>query len=169
MSTGRPTNTGNQAQAPLTFDQLKSQFDDKYTQYLTLARTVTIAANPTDQQIAQLRSLNREVFTLLERLIREAGNSQTAEMRRVNDNLTATLHRIERQYNDLAAKSDKAETLRRIREFEELKADSSVNIYMVLLLIFAVAVLIVMIFSSYWASTANAMAATSPTTMEPLT
>jgi chromosome condensin MukBEF ATPase and DNA-binding subunit MukB len=169
MSTGRPTNTGNQAQAPLTFDQLKSQFDTKYTQYLALARTVTIAASPTDQQIAQLRSLNREVFTLLERLVQASASSQTAEMKRVNDNLTTTLHRIERQYNDLAVKSDKAETLRRIREFEELKADSSVNIYMVLLLIFAVALLIVMVFSSYLTSTANATAATSPTTIPPLT
>lgn len=169
MSTGRPTNTGNQAQAPTTFDQLKSQFDTKYAQYLELARTVTITANPTDQQLAQLRTLNREVFSLLERLIQSSASSQTAEMQRVNQNLATTLHRIERQYNDLSAKSDRAETLRRIREFEELKADSSVNIYMVLLLIFAVALLIVMVFSSYRASTANAIAATRPTTIEPLT
>lgn len=169
MSTGRPTNTGNQAQAPTTFNQLKSQFDTKYTEYLAMARTVTIAANPTDQQITQLRNLNREVYSLLERLLQASATSQTAEMKRVNQNLAETLHRIERQYNDLAAKSDKAETLRRIREFEELKADSSVNIYMVLLLIFAVALLIVMVFSSYLTSTANATAATSPTTIPPLT
>lgn len=169
MSTGRPTNTGNQAQAPTTFNQLKSQFDTKYTEYLAMARTVTIAANPTDQQITRLRNLNREVYSLLERLLQASATSQTAEMKRVNQNLAETLHRIERQYNDLAAKSDKAETLRRIREFEELKADSSVNIYMVLLLIFAVALLIIMVFSSYLTSTANATAATSPTTIPPLT
>lgn len=84
MSTGRPTNTGNQAQAPTTFNQLKSQFDTKYTEYLAMARTVTIAANPTDQQITRLRNLNREVYSLLERLLQASATSQTAEMKRVD-------------------------------------------------------------------------------------
>lgn len=169
MSTGRPTNTGTQAPAPTTFIQLRAQFEAKYREYLDAARAVTVAANPTDQQLERLRRLNREVFSLLERLIQSATDSQRTAMERVNESLSVTLARIERQYNDLTVKSDRAETLRRIREFEELKADNSVGTYMIALLVFAVLVLIIMVFSAYRASAANAMAATSPATMEPLT
>jgi hypothetical protein len=43
--------------------------------------------------------------------------------------------------------SDRLEALKRIREYEQVKADGSVNVFMILLIILAVALLVIMVFS----------------------
>jgi len=90
--------------------------------------------------------------------------SQSTEMRASTEDLTKTLARIERQYNAIVENSDKKETLRRIREFEEVKAGGSVGLYMILLLVLAIAVLVIMIFFQR-TNAASAPATTRPANM----
>jgi hypothetical protein len=104
----------------------------------------------------RLRNLNREAFAIIEQSIRALSTSQVANMTTVNRELSELLARIDRQYNILVENSDRLEALRRIREFEQVKADGGVNFFMVLLLVFSLALLVIMIFS-------QRMVVTSPT------
>jgi hypothetical protein len=149
MSSGPAPNqqsSGNWATSG-SYNQARARFDAKKAEYDALVARLTASTNPTTEDINRLRTLNRETFQLLERAIRTLSTSQVANLEAANRELSEALARIERQYNILVENSDRLEALKRIREFEEVKADGSVNLFMILLLVFALALLIIMIFS----------------------
>jgi hypothetical protein len=156
---GASTTNASAAPAPGLYIQLKTQFDTKKAAYDALIASASRSTNPTDEDINQLRSMNRELFALLEQTIQALSTIQSEELGTLNRELAATLDNIERQYNVLSENKDKAETLRRIREFEEVKRDGSVQFYMILLLVFALALLIIMMFSGGSSQRMNAPAA----------
>jgi hypothetical protein len=141
------TTNASAAPAPGLYIQLKTEFDTKKAAYDDLVAAISRSTNPTDEDITQLRTKNRELFSLLEQTIRALSTIQSEEIGTLNRELEATLDSLERQYSILSENKDKVETLRRIREFEEVKRDGSVEFYMILLLVFALAVLIIMMFS----------------------
>ncbi len=138
--------TGNQASSG-SYNQLRAQFDVKKREYDALIASLSTSTNPSAEDITRLRNLNREAFALLEQTIRALSSSQVANMTAVNAELTEALARIDRQYNILVENSDRLEALKRIREYEQVKADGSVNVFMILLIILAVALLVIMVFS----------------------
>jgi hypothetical protein len=138
--------TGNQASSG-SYNQLRAQFDVKKREYDALIASLSVSTNPSAEDITRLRNLNREAFALLEQTIRALSSSQVANMTAVNTELSAALARIDRQYNILVENSDRLEALKRIREYEQVKADGSINVYMTLLLIVALALLVIMMFS----------------------
>jgi len=156
-------NSADTPQAPAAgmYSQLKTQFEAKQKQYNDLLRSVATATDPPTADIERLRALNRELASLIEQIIQTLKTSQSAEMERISRELSDTLGWIERHYGVLSADSDKAETLRRIREFEEVRADSSVSLYMIILIGLAVALLVTMIFSQRVSAT-TAMPPASP-------
>jgi hypothetical protein len=141
------TTNASAAPAPGLYIQLKTEFDTKKAAYDDLVAAISRSTNPTDEDITQLRTKNRELFSLLEQTIRALSTIQSEEIGTLNRELEATLDSLERQYSILSENKDKVETLRRIREFEQVKRDGSVEFYMILLLVFALAVLIIMMFS----------------------
>jgi len=138
--------TGNQASSG-SYNQLRAQFDVKKREYDALIASLSNSTNPSAEDITRLRNLNREAFALLEQTIRALSSSQVANMTVVNAELSAALARIDRQYNILVENSDRLEALKRIREYEQVKADGSVNVFMILLLIVSLALLVIMMFS----------------------
>lgn len=158
-----PPNTPATAQAPAAgmYSQLKTQFETKQKAYNDLLQSVATATNPPAADIERLRTLNRELAGLIEQIIQTLSSSQSGEMERISRELTDTLAWVEKQYGVLSADSDKAETLRRIREFEQVRADSSVSLYMIILIGLAVALLVTMIFSQRVSAT-TAMPPASP-------
>lgn len=138
--------TGNQASSG-SYNQLRAQFDVKKREYDALIASLSNSTNPSAEDITRLRNLNREAFALLEQTIRALSTSQVADMTVVNKELADALARIDRQYNILVENSDRLEALRRIREFEQVKADGGVNMFMILLLVFSLALLVIMMFS----------------------
>jgi uncharacterized protein with PQ loop repeat len=147
--------TGNWATSG-SYNQTRAQFDAKKAEYDALVTSLSTSTNPTAEDITRLRNLNREAFALLEQAIQALSTSQVANMTAVNQELSEMLARIDRQYNILVENSDRLEALRRIREFEEVKSNGSVNLFMILLLVFSLALLVIMMFS-------QRMNATSPT------
>jgi hypothetical protein len=156
-------NTSATPNAPAggTYAELKTQFETKQKQYNDLLRSVATATDPPAADIERLRTLNRELAGLIEQIIQTLSFSQSAEMERISRELTDTLAWVEKQYGVLSADSDKAETLRRIREFEQVRADGSISLYMIVLIGLAVALLVTMIFSQR-VSTTTAMPPASP-------
>jgi hypothetical protein len=165
---GASSTTGSPAPAPGLYIQLKTQFDTKKAAYDALVISASRSTTPTDEDINQLRTMNRELLTILEKTIQALSTFQTDDIGSVNRELTATLNELERQYSILSENSDKVETLRRIREFEETKKGGNVGIYMVALLVMALAVLVSMVF--FQRTNAPATAATvRPPSMANLT
>lgn len=167
-TTGTPANpqgasstTGTPAPAPGLYIQLKTQFDTKKAAYDALIASASRSTSPTDEDINQLRTMNRELFALLEQAIQALSTFQTDDIASLNRELSATLNDIERQYGILSANADKVETLRRIREFEEVKKGGNVSIYMIALLVMALAVLVIMVFFQ------RTNAPATPATMSP--
>jgi hypothetical protein len=156
-------NSSDTPQAPAAgmYSQLKTQFEAKQKEYNALLRSVATATDPPTADIDKLRSLNRELASLIEQIVQTLKSSQSAEMERVSRELADTLVWVEKQYGVLSADSDKAETLRRIREFEEVRADNSVSLYMIILIGLAVALLVTMLFSQRVSAT-TAMPPASP-------
>jgi hypothetical protein len=156
-------NTSATPNAPAggTYAQLKTQFETKQKEYNGLLRSVATATDPPTADIEKLRSLNRELAGLIEQIIQVLSSSQSAEMERISRELGDTLVWVEKQYGVLSADSDKVETLRRIREFEQVRADGSISLYLIVLIGLAVALLVTMIFSQR-VSTTTAMPPTSP-------
>lgn len=166
MSTaGVPTNTGNQANAPQVYDNLKKEYEIKYLEYTRIVGS----PSPTSEQIDRLRVLNREISQLLQQMISVTDTNQTKVLDQRYNELSQVLNRIERDHGILSQNSDRLETLRRIREFEEVRTNGTVNIFAVLLLVAALALLIVMIFSAYSTNAVTMSAPTSPAMTENLT
>lgn len=164
-TTGVPTNTGNQADAPQVYDELKKEYESKYLEYTQIVGS----PSPTDAQIERLRVLNREISQLLQQMIAVTDTNQTEVLNQRYSELSQVLNRIERDHEVLSQNSDRLETLRRIREFEEVRTNGTVNIFAVLLLVAALALLIVMIFSAYSTNAVTISAPTSPAITENLT
>lgn len=156
--------TGSQAAAPQTYTALKGEFTTKYTEYTSIVGT----ESPSPEQIDRLRVLNREIAALLGQMLELSDTTETSVLNDRYNELSAVLNRIERDHGLLSQNLDKLETLRRIREFEEVRADGSVNLFAVLLLVAALAMLIIMIFSSYSTNAVTMSAPTSPAITENL-
>jgi hypothetical protein len=141
------TTTGSAAPAAGLYIRLKTEFDTKKAAYDALVVSASRSTSPSDADITRLRTMNRELFVLLEQTIEALSTIQTEDIASVNRELTATLNQLEQQYSILSENSDKVETLRRIREFEQVKSGGSVSILMIALLVLALAMLIIMMFS----------------------
>jgi hypothetical protein len=140
-----PANTA--APAPSLYIQVKGQFDAKKQEYDAQIAKITGSDQITDADIAKLRNLNRELFGILETAIRALGESQSKEMETNTKALREALAKVEREYGVLTSESDRAETLRRIRQFEQVRSGDAISVYMIGLLVLAMALFIAMIFS----------------------
>lgn len=161
---GASSSGGSQAPAPGLYIQLKTEFDTKKAAYDALVASASQSTNPSEDDIGRLRTMNRELATLLEQTIQALSTIQSEELGTLNSELASTMNTLEQQYAILSENSDRVETLRRIREFEETKKGASVGIYMIALLVLAMAVLVIMVF--FQRTNAPATAATmSPPSM----
>jgi hypothetical protein len=159
---GASSTTGTPAPAPGLYIQLKTEFDTKKSAYDALIAAASRSTNPTDADINQLRTMNRELFALLEQTIQALSTIQSEELGTLNRELAATLNNLERQYSILSENADKVETLRRIRGFEETKSGGNVGTLMIALLVVSLAMLVIMMFSQRTKAPATAATMTPP-------
>lgn len=84
--------------------------------------------------------------------------------------LEERLLRIQNDYNLLKSNTDEMETLRRIRQYEETKANTSINLYMIgLALLSIVLILVIFVFGRYRSSEATYAMPSAATTMPAFT
>jgi uncharacterized protein involved in exopolysaccharide biosynthesis len=126
---------------------LNTQYKALKAQYDTLVTRAV--ADPTTLQTAlpQIQSINQQMATILDQMLVElqaARNGPNSDAYR--DELTATLARIQMDYNGLKTNTDALQTLRRIRSFQDTSWQPMLNLYLALFLIFGIVLVLVMLF-----------------------
>lgn len=104
-------------------------------------------ADPTKMEgnIEKMKTINARMASILDRTIQEMNTGVSSDVDRQRNELIEKLVRIQKDYNGLLVNTDKLETLRRIRGFQETDWKSQLKIYMIVFAVLAV-VLLVLIF-----------------------
>lgn len=122
--------------------------EQKYTEQHGLYEEAVAAAiaNPQTADMNKIMAMNASLSKILHDMIETLTNakSESGGLVVYRDELIARLRKIQEEYSGMAANADKLETLRRIREAEETRANGSFGLYF-LGLISAMIVLIIMI------------------------
>ena len=130
-------------------DALRSEYTTLTTQYNALIDEAIrdsskVTTNfPKIVQVAQARS------SLVDRMLQQIAmaNQDSVEIQRLRDELVVTLQRIQRDYNGLQQNTDKMQTLRRIRSFQDESWKSTLILYVTAFLVLALIVFFVVLFA----------------------
>jgi hypothetical protein len=122
-------------------DDLEKTYQQQYALY-----EEAIAAPTPD--VAKVKQLNVQLSNTLHSMIEVLTNvrKETGGMKVYRDELLNRLHRIQKEYNGLAQNNDTLETLRRIRESEQTRVDSSLHLYIIGFFIAAILLIVVLFF-----------------------
>lgn len=150
-------------------EELSAQYTKLQTDYATAVDQALKDPSKLPTVLPQIQSINQQMASVLDQMLtqlqyaRDGPNSDA-----YRDQLADTLARIQSDYNGLKTNTDALQTLRRIRSFQDTTWQSSLNVYIGLFLLFAVVLVLVMLFRRQKSDSASAPSA-SPTTMPPLT
>lgn len=130
-------------------DALRSEYATLTTQYNTLIDEAVrdsskITTNfPKIVEVAQARS------SLVDRMLEQVAmaNQDSTEIQQLRDELVVTLQRIQQDYNGLQQNTDKLETLRRIRSFQDDSWKWTLIRYLTAFVVLAVIVFFVVLFA----------------------
>lgn len=128
-------------------DELSKQYDTLKAQYDTLIAQALADPTKVSTVLPQIQTINQQMAGVLDKMLtqlqyaRDGPNSDA-----YRDELTATLARIQSDYNGLKTNTDALQTLKRIRSFQDTSWSSSLLLYVGLFLLFAVALVLVMMF-----------------------
>lgn len=153
-------------------DELNKRYTALTTQYDTLVQSAI--ANPTklDPYIEQIIQVNTQISTVLDEMIKilTVAKTSSSDMLLYRDELLQKLDKIQKEYNGLVQNSDKLETLRRIRAFEDDSWKRTLRLYIFAFIAIVVLVAVVLMFKRKAQTTdmTNAMPA-SPAAIPALT
>lgn len=123
------------------------RFQTLAAQYEALANEAL--SNPAKMQgnIEKMKTINTEMAAILDSTIHEmTASGPSGDLTRQRDELIEKLVRIQRDYNGLLTNTDKLETLRRIRGFQETDWKSKLRIYIIALAVLAVVLALFVLF-----------------------
>lgn len=150
-------------------DLLESQYQTLLREYDGVAAEVLRNPSTLSAQLPRIQSLQAQISAVLDKMMQQlAMVKQGTSLDAKRAQLLQQLQRIQRDYNDLRTSTDKLETLRRIRAFEDDSWKSRVRLYVVLFSILALVLLGVLL----WKRQTPEITATipsSPAAMTPLT
>lgn len=149
-------------------DILERRYEQQRAQYDRELAELETAPN-LRQKVERLRQLNRELTSTLDQLIQRVAQmrDRTGNINVYRDELITKLTKIQKQYDELSADRDAAETIRRIRAFEDTEWKRTSIIYMISFLILAIIVFLVLLF--FQKKEKATIMPTTATTMTPLT
>lgn len=122
--------------------------------YQTLANTYQsladeALADPTKLQanVERMKTLNAEMATILDKEIADMTSAgASGDIATLRDDLIEKLRKIQKDYNGLLVNTDKLETLRRIRGFQEKDWKSELRLYIIFFGILAGVLLLFLLF-----------------------
>jgi archaellum component FlaC len=133
---------------------LNKKYQDLDTQYREAAEKALSAttAETINAEVEKLRALNLQIAAVLEQMLAMVADvkNETGSLRIARDELTMKLTRIQRDYSDLNKQTDRLETLRRIRQYEQVVADRSMYLYLGIFLAFCLLLLLVVLIKGYF-------------------
>ena len=135
-------------------DELTKKYQDLDKEYKATAERALAAttAETINTEVEKLRALNLQIAAVLEQMLAMVADvkNETGTLRIARDELTMKLARIQRDYSDLNKQTDRLETLRRIRQYEQVVADRSMYLYLGIFLAFCVVLLLVILVKGYF-------------------
>jgi hypothetical protein len=117
--------------------------------------------------VADAKALNLQLADTVSQLL-AAATADPTHIDAYRNELVRKLTRIQYDYNGLVANTDSLETLRRIREYETTKFDSSFMLYLFAFGLACVFLIVLLLFKRQPLPT-NTISMTSPATMAPFT
>ena len=123
------------------------RFQTLAAQYEALANEALSTPAKMQGNIEKMKAINTEMAAILDSTIHEMTVSgPSGDLTRQRDELIQKLVRIQRDYNGLLTNTDKLETLRRIRGFQEDDWKSKLRIYIIALAVLAVVLALFVLF-----------------------
>jgi len=157
-STPAPSSTSTTGYASRPeISQLNSQYNTKLSEYNRLVDESVRNPSLINTNLEKIKALNLEMSNLLDQMIVLVSQSSNTkkDVNNLRDELVYKLQRIQRDYDGLLANTDKLETLRRIRQFEEKDWKRTVLIYLIIFLVLTLVLLLVMFFRGQKKDTAT--------------
>jgi hypothetical protein len=124
------------------YTQLDGQYNRLVDEALAITDPVTL-----DAKVREITAVNQQLTEVLNQMIAIVAQMKenTGNIRVYRDQLTTKLTKIQRDYNGLIQNTDKLETLRRIRQHEEVLANKSLYMYLGIFLVACLVLLLVLI------------------------
>ena len=128
-------------------EDLSARLATLRTQYTTLATQATTTPAQVPTLLPQIQTINQQIAAVLDQMIAQLQHArQGPNSDAYRDELTATLARIQMDYNGLKTNTDALQTLRRIRSFQDTSWQPTLNLYLALFCIFTIVLVLVMLF-----------------------
>jgi hypothetical protein len=150
-------------------EDLSAQYTKLQADYQALITQALADSTKLPTVLPQIQSINQQMASVLDKMLvelqyaRDGPNSDA-----YRDQLAETLARIQSDYNGLKSNTDALQTLKRIRSFQDTSWHSSLNLYIALFLLFAIVLVLVMVFRRHTKDSTIAPS-TSPAAIPPLT
>jgi hypothetical protein len=114
-------------------DELRRRYASLTQQYETIATDALTNPDKLNENVARLININTQISSTLDEMISilTLAKSGSAQMVTYRDELIQKLEKIQRDYNGLVKDSDKLETLRRIRAFEDESWKRTLRMYLI--------------------------------------
>jgi predicted RNase H-like nuclease (RuvC/YqgF family) len=150
-------------------DALEKQYRQQQKAYDDLVATTIRNPDSLSTTLPQIQGIQSQLSSILDKMITEVAlmkeDNRLVERR---DALIKQLQRVQKDYSALRQSTDKLETLRRIRAFEDESWRGTFRIYVILFAVVVVIVGLMIIFKRY-APAMSAMTPSNPTAITPLT
>ena len=152
-------------------DELNKRYASLTSQYDQLVQDTLANPEKLDQNVEQVIKINTQISSTLDEMIGilTLAKSSNTDMLVYRDELLAKLAKIQKEYNGLTSNSDKLETLRRIRAFQDESWKSTLRIYLFALIAVVIVVAIVLMFKKSQTDDMTPTMPTSAAMMPPLT
>ena len=148
---------------------MEAQYQGLAQQYQSLADEALRDPTKLQTNTEKMKSINTQMARLLDGAISDmTSGGARGDLASQRDALVEKLRRIQREYNGLLVNTDKVQTLRRIRGFQEEDWKGKLKLYIIFFSILAGIMFLVILFKRQKADSTN-IAPMSPTSMPPLT
>jgi len=151
-------------------DVLEKQYRERLKAYDSLIAQTIRDPSKISSTLPQIQAIQTQMSSIVDKMIAEVTLAKQGDrLAQRRNELIEQLQRIQRDYTDLRNSSDKLETLRRIRAFEDQSWQGTFQMYLIAFIVFAVVVALVLIFKRIQAPAINAITPSNPTAITPLT
>ena len=147
---------------------MDAQYQTLAQQYQGLADEALRDPTKLQSNTEKMKILNTRMAGLLDSAIADMTSAgASGDLARQRDKLIEKLRRIQRDYNGLLVNTDKVQTLRRIRGFQEEDWKGKLQLYIIFFAILAGVMFLIVLFKRQRVESAN-IAPMSATSMPPL-
>ena len=136
---------------------MADQYASVNTEYMRLVNETIATPSKASENLPKITALAKRLAEILDERAKQLAmvRSPSSSLEAERDELVKRLRRIQMDYNGLLQNTDKLETLRRIRSYQDTSWRGSFNAYLIAFLVLALLVVLVVLGMSYRAKSAT--------------